>query len=227
MSMRKIAIVLAAMLIAVAAQAGVIYDIQTGVYATGDLVQVQGATVMVTDYNGAFITELPIGPYAGIWVYLGSGHTLVAGDIVNVQGEYKEYYDLSEIDATVGSYEMLSNGAVPTPYSLTVAEFVADPEPFEGVAVTFTDGFFVAELLGYGEWMAHTVESDLDLMIDNFAFATPVEEEIGNCFNYASGCINYSYSAYKLAPFADGIEYVDCAVPAEATSLSAVKALFN
>lgn len=225
--MRKIAIVLAAMLIAAMAQAGVIYDIQTGVYAEGDLVQVQGATVMAASYNGAFITELPIGPYAGIWVYLGSDHTVVAGDVINVAGEYKEYFDLSEIDAADGVYEVLSNGAVPTPYSLTVEDFNVDPEMWESVAVTFTDGFMVTELLSYGEWMAHTIESDLDLWIDDFFFETPLEEEIGNCFNYASGCINYSYGNFKLAPFADGIVYVDCAVPAEATSLSEIKALFN
>ena len=225
--MRKFAIVLAALTIAVAAQAGVIYDLQTGVYTEGDDIQVIGATAMGVTYNGAFITELPIGPYSGVWVYLGSDHTVLAGDIVNIQGVYEEYYDLTEINAGSGSYEVTGNAPLPNPFEMTAAEFAVDPEVWEGVAICITDGFMVTEIGSYGEWTANALESDVDIMFDDYWFEAPTEEQIGTCFNYAKGCLYYSFGAYKLEAFADGIEYVDCAVANEATSLTQIKALFN
>jgi len=225
--MRKLAIVLAITAVAVAAQAGVISDIQQGVYAEGDPVQVLGATVIEVSSNGAFITELPVGPYSGIWVYLGSGHTAVSGDIIDIQGVYEEYYDLSEINASGGAYQVTGNGPLPSPYSLTAAELMADPEVFEGVYIVVTDGFMVTSLAGYGEWWAHALESDVDVLFDDFWFTTPTEDQIGLCFNYAIGCLNYSFSEYKIAALADGIEFVDCTVPTENTSLTEIKALFD
>ena len=225
--MRKSVIVLAAILIAAAAQAGVISDLQQGLYTEGDPVQVIGATVMGVTGNGAFITELPSGPYSGVWVYLGSGHTVLAGDIVDVQGVYEEYYDLTEINAGDGVYQVTGNGPLPTPYSLTAAEFAADTEAFEGVAICITDGFMVSEIRSYGEWVAHAIESDVDVVFDDFWFEAPTEDLLGACFDYACGCLTYSFGEYKLEAFADGITYVDCTVPTESSSLSEIKALFD
>ena len=225
--MRKIAIALLAVVFAAAAHAGVISDIQQGVYAEGDPVQVMGATVVDVTYNGAFITELPVGPYSGIWLYAGSDHGMLPGDVVDVQGIYIEYYDLSEIDASDGVIQVTSSGPVPTPYSLTAAELMADPEAFEGVAICLTDGFMITEIRDYGEWVAHAMESDVDVVFDDYWFEQPTEDMIGDCFNYACGCLYFSFGEYKLEAFADGIEFVDCAVPTEKTSFSHVKSLFR
>lgn len=224
--MRHIAIVFAAILIAAVAQAGVISDLQQGLYEEGAPIQVTGATVMGVTGSGAFITELPIGPYSGVWVYLGT-HTMVAGDIVNVEGIYEEYYGLTEINAGDGSYQITGNGPVPMPFSLTGAEFAADPEAYEGVAICITDGFIVTEIRSYGEWVANAIESDVDVVFDDFWFAQPTEEDLGRCFNNASGCLTYSFGEYKLEAFEDGIEFVDCTVPSEATSLTEIKAMFD
>lgn len=224
--MRRIVIVLTAVLLAAVAQAGVISDLQQGMYEEGAPIQVSGAIVVAANASGAFITELPVGPYAGVWVYAGS-HTMVAGDIVNIEGVYDEYYDLTEIDASDGVIQITGTGPVPMPYNLTAAEFAADPEAFEGVSICITDGFIVTEIRSYGEWVANAIESDVDVVFDDYWFTPPTEDDLGACFNNASGCVTFSFGEYKLEAFADGVEFVDCTVPAEATSLTEIKALFN
>ena len=196
-----------------------------GLVAEDTLVQVEGAVVTGAAYNGIFITELPVGPYSGIWVYIGD-NTLVAGDIVNIQGTYEEYYDLSEIDAGDGLVEVTGNGPVPTPYSLTAAEFLADPEAFEGVAICLTDGFVITEIRDYGEWVAHAIESDGDIVFDDFWFEQPTEDQLDMCFDNVCGAVTYSFGEYKVEPFADGLTIIDCTVPTEASSLTEIKAKF-
>lgn len=230
--MRKFAIAIMVVMLAAAAQAGVIADIQQGVYNEGDQVEVIGAISMGVTYNGAFITELPVGPYSGIWVYLGSGHTVVDGDVVNVQGVYEEYYDLSEINAGDGAYAVTDNVPMPAPFSLTGAEYAVDPEVFEGVAICITDGFMVTGEQNeegewpFGEWYATTIESGVEIKFDDYWFDDTTVLP-GACYNYACGCLTYSYGEYKLEAYADGIVFVDCTVPTESTTLSEVKALFR
>ena len=176
--MRKFAIVSFLVLMVAAAQAGVIADIQQGVYTEGDMVTVENAVVVVARYNGAYITELPVGPYAGIWVYTNDG-SLLPGDIVTVTGEYKEYYDLSEIDAST-----------------------------------------------YGEWSVEVLASGEAIVMDDYWF-DDTTVVVGQCYDHACGIWDYGYGAYKLQPFADGIDVVECAVPATETNFSAVKGLFK
>lgn len=224
--MRNLVIVSLIVMLAAAAQAGVISDLQQGVYEEGAPIEVIGATVVDVTGSGAFITELPVGPYSGVWVYVGD-HTMLPGDIVNVQGVYEEYYDLTEINASDGAYEVTSSGAVPAPYSLTAAELNADPEAFESVAICITDRFIITEVADYGEWFAQSTESDEIVMFDDFWFEQPLPEQVGLCFEGACGVLNYSFSAFKLEVFADGIvEIGDCTVATEATTLTEIKALF-
>ncbi len=74
-------LVLALLLIATAstAFAGPIIDIQTGMYPEDTLVYFDGVVTAVRD-NGFFVGEYAPAPYAGIWVYTGTGnHSLVVG----------------------------------------------------------------------------------------------------------------------------------------------------
>ncbi|MBD3220554.1 hypothetical protein GF314_04865 [bacterium] len=225
--MRKIAIAGLVLIIAAAAQAGVISDLQQGVYEEGAPVEAIGVTVVDVTGNGAFITEVPVGPYSGCWAFLGSDHGLMPGDVINIQGIYEEYYGLTEINAADGVVEVTSSGPVPAPYSLTTAELMVDPEVFEGVSICLTDGFQITQLFDYGEWEAESVETGELVMFDDFWFDPPTEDQIGMCFNSVCGALTYSFGAYKLEVYADGItEYVDCTVATEATTLTEIKALF-
>jgi len=231
--MKKLAIALLVVFCAAAANAGTIYDIQIGgSYTPGDIVQAEGVVTAVA-YNGVWITEAPFGPGNGIWVYLGSGHTFVEGDVLQIQGEYKEYYDLSEIDA--GGYDdvpptatvvLVGTAAVPAPLYLTAADIMADPEPYEGNVVFLTDGFQVQEFLSYGEWLAHSNDLVTVIQFDDTMFDETVLA-LHNCFDNVVGPWHYSFSNYKLLPLADGLTVVDCAVGTETTTFGAVKSLYR
>ena len=228
--MRKFAIVSFLVLMVAAAQAGVIADIQQGVYTEGDMVTVENAVVVVARYNGAYITELPVGPYAGIWVYTNDG-SLLPGDIVTVTGEYKEYYDLSEIDASTyvigASWAVTSTGPIVDPFSVTAAEVLGDPEAYEGVSICITDGMIgTVAASTYGEWSVEVLASGEAIVMDDYWF-DDTTVVVGQCYDHACGIWDYGYGAYKLQPFADGIDVVECAVPATETNFSAVKGLFK
>ncbi len=229
--MKTLATVLMLTLVAAAAQAGVIADIQQGVYTEGDLVTVTDAVVTGATGNGAFITELPVGPYSGIWVYAGSDHGMVEGDVVTITGVYTEYYDLSEISVPDagddGMITITAQGEAPTPYSVTAAEYLADPEVFEGVSICITDGMQVNDVPNqYGEWYATVLDTDMEIMFDDYFYDTSTVMA-GQCYNHACGAVYYSFGAYKLQAYADGIEVVDCTVPVESSSLSSIKGLFR
>ena len=228
--MRKSAIVLFVILLAAAAQAGIISDIQQGLVPEDTMVQIGNATVTGAAYNGCFITELPVGPYSGIWVYLGEDHTVVDGDIINVVGQYVEYYGLSEINVggiPDGVYEVVGGGELPTPFFLTAAELYVDPEVFESVAICITDGMMVQDVpSSYGEWYADVLDSDLVIMFDDFWYDASTVMA-GHCYNHACGVLTYSYSNYKLEAYADGIEVVDCTVGTEASTLTEIKGIFR
>ena len=228
--MRKFVIVLSLVLMAAAAQAGIISDIQQGLVPEDTLVQIENATVTGVTGSGCFVTELPVAPYSGIWVYLGSDHTVIDGDVVNLVGVYVEYYDLSEINvggSDDGDYLVVGNGATPDPLSLTAAELMVDPEIYESVPICITDGMMVQDVpSSYGEWYADVLDSDLVIMFDDFWY-DPETVAAGQCYNHACGVLNYSYGSYKLEAYADGIEVVDCTVGTEAATLTEIKGLFR
>ncbi len=47
------------------------------------------------------------------------------------------------------------------------------------------------------------------------------------CYNNATGILNYTFSDFKLEAFADGIPIVNCTVPTDRVSLGGLKALYR
>jgi hypothetical protein len=229
--MKKIALACFIALIAAGAQAGVIEDIQTGMAEIGTLQTPCDVVITAVGPSGIWVAEAPYGANNGIWVYMGSDATdgLMAGDIVCICGEYKEYYDLSEIDIVsaglYGSVVKTGTMAVPMPSYVTAADLMADPEPWESCVITIVDGMEVTnEDLGFGEWEATALDGTPIRFDDVF-----YEGEIllGQCFNNATGVYTYSFSNFKLLPFADGMALTDCMVDTEGKSLSSLKALYR
>jgi hypothetical protein len=233
--MKKIALACLFVLLATGASAQdptTIYDIQMGAVAEGSLVNPCEVVVTAVTYNGIWVAEAPYGAYNGIWVYMGSSDPidLVPGDIVCVCGEYKEYYDLSEIDIpAAGLYgSVLKTGemAVPMPSFVTAAELAADGEPWESCAITVTDGMEVTEAPStYGEWSATALDGSVVMFDDVFYDDSTVM--LGDCYNSATVILTYSFGAFKLLAYADGIEVTDCGVDTEDATLSSIKALYR
>ncbi|MBU8869606.1 MAG: hypothetical protein KOO60_01910 [Gemmatimonadales bacterium] len=233
--MKRITIVLAIMLMAGVANAGPIYDMEVGgLYAEGDYVEVVCATVTAVTEYGCAIAEVPFGMGNSTWVYLGSGHTTLVGDIVTVNAPYTEYYDLTELDVghnTVdpGVATFVTVGVcteMPAPIFITAAEIMAAPEHYESCMVWITDGFHVTELLTYGEWSADSHEDGTQIRFDDYWFDETVLA-VADCANWAVGMWTYAYSNFKLHPTVDGFPAVQCAVASDETSLDAIKALYR
>jgi len=228
--------VMAALLIMVASAAfgqveTPIYDIQTGVYAEGSLLTPRGVVTGVTS-NGFFVADAPYTAYHGIWVY-SPGHTFVPGDDVQICGVYTEYYGLSEIDIPAadiyGSVLLMGTLPIPEPNVVTAAEIFVDPalaEPWESCMIIIQDGMIVSVLPStYGEWFADALDGT-EVMFDDYWYDTSLVA-LGQCYNNATGILGYSFSNFKLYPFADGIPIVNCAVPTENVSFSTLKALYR
>ncbi|MFN2371060.1 MAG: hypothetical protein ABR506_07895 [Candidatus Krumholzibacteriia bacterium] len=213
------------------AQGSSIYDIQTGLIAEGTLVTPRGVVTGVTA-NGFFVAEAPYDAWRGIWVY-SPGHTSVPGDDVQLCGLYVEYYGLSEIDIVAaglyGSVLKMGTLPVPAPNVVNAADVWnggADAESWESCMITVQDGMEVTALPNtYGEWFATALDGT-EVMFDDYWYDES-QVQLLQCYNNATGILNFSFGDFKLEAFADGIPIVDCAVPADAVTFSQLKALYR
>jgi len=228
--MKRIAIALLLTIIAAsAAQASTIEEMQTGVYASGDTTMALSGVVVVavhgTSSNGFWISEAPYGAHNGIYAY-GPNAGIAVGDVLDIaDGEYFEYYDLSELKTFDATVTVTGTMAVPAPTMMTANELYADAEPFEGCLIKLTDGMTVSVIGSYGEWTATTI-GGTDVLFDDYMF-DDTTVVVGECYNSVTGIVDFTYGAYKIQPLADGVEHVDCGVPTEEISFDAVKSLFR
>jgi hypothetical protein len=230
--MKRIAIVLVLVLLAVGAQAQTVYDMRTDTVAENTPVQVSNLIVTGFYSNGVFVSEAPYGEYNSIWVYMGSGAPAypAQGDVIQVQGVFKIYNGLYEIDTSAGQWA--GQGTAPLPAPLVVpAAVLTDPvtaAPYMCSLITVPDMLYSTAEAGFGEWFAATADGD-QVMFDNFWADYPVDE-LGAflpdaCFLSATGCLNYSFGNFKLAAFEDGLPA--CPVSSEEASFGSVKSLFR
>lgn len=230
--MKRIAIVLVMILLAAAAQAQTVHDMRTDLVPENTPVQVANLIVTGFEYNGAFVSSAPHGEYDSIWVYMGSGAASypAVGDVIQIQGIFKLYYGLYEIDISAGQWALQGTSPLPAPIVVPAA-VLADPltaAPYMCSLITIPDMLYSTAEATYGEWFAETGSGD-QVMFDNFWADYPVDELgdflPGACFLSATGCLNFSFDAYKLAAFVDGLPA--CPVSAEETSFGSVKSLFR
>jgi len=123
-----------------------IYEIQEGAamgtFADGTLVSIKGVVVTspVSAVGSlAFVEEPEGGAWSGISIYLWSevalAVTLQPGDVVDIVGEYTEFYDASQIIIeNVGDITVVSSAALPGPEVVAAGE-VAREGPNVGDAI--------------------------------------------------------------------------------------------
>lgn len=228
--MKRFAIVLILVLLAAGAQAQTVYDMRTDLIAEDTAVQVQNLVVTGFYSNGVFVSEAPYDAYRSIWVYMGSGLDEYPnpGDVISLEGIFKLYFGLYEIDTSGGTWQVTGNMELPAPNELTAAD-LADPAlaaPYMCSLVHISEQLTFSSLASFGEWFATADDVALsEVMFDNFWFETPLEEDLGACFDGATGCLNFSFDAFKLAAFEDGL--TPCVVGTEDASFGSVKSLYR
>lgn len=155
--------------------------------------------VMAKNANGFFIQDAGAG-WSGIWVLdFGNANTSV-GDEIEVSGQVVEYYDLTELDISEGSSNILSSGN-----TLFNPVVISSPsEEYESVLVKVSG---VCDVLPneYGEWTLSGITIDDYFYGENWDNGSFMPM-IGNEYTI-TGPLNYAYSTFRVNPRnADDIE---------------------
>ncbi len=152
------------------------------------------------------------GPYSGIAIYLGGatktyagGGDLALGDVMTVDGDYTEYFDLTQLENPV--FTFVQSGAVPAPVTLTAAQLASGTtaESYEGVLVRVTD-VSVSDVnpdapSDFDEFMVSGLRID-DACIDGGGTGGLLDNSytLGQSFSAITGVHHYSFDNYKLLP---------------------------
>ncbi len=156
----------------------------------GQTVVTEGVVTAVFG-NNAFIQD-GTGPWTGIYLY-GSSGTLSIGDVVHVEGDVSEYYGLTEIG--VSDVWVVGSATVPAPALLTTGEI--GQEQWESVFVAAQNVTVANEDLGYGEWSVD--DGSGSIVIDDIG-SYSYDPTNGDNIAFIQGPLNYTYSAFKIAP---------------------------
>lgn len=182
-----------------------IYAIQEGAamgtVADGTQVSIKGVTVTApisVEGTLAYVEEPEGGPWSGISLYLWDevvmGVTLQPGDVVDVIGEYTEFYDNSQIvvkaptDITIVS----SGASLPGPDMIAPSD--TDLEQWEGVRVQVQDVTVEQANDGFGQYVLQG-----GLKIGNLYVELP-GVQAGATFSAITGPLAYSFEEFKLVP---------------------------
>ncbi|MCX7957647.1 MAG: hypothetical protein N3B13_01190 [Deltaproteobacteria bacterium] len=158
---------------------------------------------------GTFVQEKNGGPYSGILVVYGKTSGLgpfVPGDVLTIEGTYKEYYDMSEIVAS--SITKTGSGVNIQPAVVNPANIAtggADAEKYEGVLVKVENVQVIdanpdaSQGKDYKEFM---VTGNLRVN-DKYSYSYTANRKVGDKFDYIIGILDYDFSNFKLNPRSD------------------------
>ena len=176
-------------------------ELRTGVFADGATVEITDVVVTAVRADAGFFVQVPgATEYGGLYVYEGGPVSVVRGDVVTVQGQYTEYYEMTEL--TSPTVTVTGSAEVPEPLALDVCAVAGDPEPTENMLVRFTDV----------EVTDDNADSDTDtpdydefvidgcLRVDDFLYEALDQPPLGLGIDALAGVMIYSFDNAKLAP---------------------------
>ena len=115
--------------------------------------------------NESFYIQDGTGMYNGINVI--SGDEVSRGDLVEVYGDYVEFYDRSEI--VMDNLQIISSGnTLPEPEVLSLDQ--EDWEPWEGVLIQIQNVAVSNDDAEYGEWDVSDLSGASTMRIDKYFF---------------------------------------------------------
>jgi hypothetical protein len=172
----------------------------------GTLVRVEGLVVTAVSELGLHAQHVDDPDYGGVWVFTGPGWQpywgdIAVGDRVVVQGEYRDYFGLREIDvlnSVAPSVSVVSSGPAPTPRLVTAADIAADGERYEATLVRLEGATVTVEADEYGEYWIEDASGTLE--VDDLVWAPESPLTIGSALSFVQGPLHYSFEAYKIEP---------------------------
>ena len=166
---------------------------------SGVIVTTPAMSISNGKFRGYHVQEPEGGPWSGIlvlWETDGSPPSLKQGDVLDVSGEWTEFYCLSEIKAEAWTLHLPWTGSH-HPQAVDPAILAnADPgaEAWEGVLVAIEDAT-VASVDQYGS----LILQGSGLKVDN-EFVGAFEVQPGASFSTILGVVYYTFDAYHLLP---------------------------
>jgi hypothetical protein len=173
-----------------------IYDIQYTEDASGDsplkgdVVRTKGVVTGV-EAKGFYLQD-GAGAWNGVYVYQNATPTVAIGDSINIEALVDEYYNLTELKNPVITAINSGNS-----FEINEVALGAVGESYEGVFMKVSDVTCAEVANGYGEWMVQDAVPDT-ITLDDVMYA--YEPVLGQSFTSITGCLTYSFGAFKLLP---------------------------
>lgn len=172
-------------------------NLQDGVVLKG--VVVTAASYAATDkLMGFFVADAAGGEYSGIKVVVdntGNPPAVAVGDVLDLEGSVKEYYCVTEFEASKMTKK--SSGAVPVVTTVAASDIPADnaaSEKWEGVLVKVEN----ATVTGVDNYGGFTLEGGTQ--VDNDILGEMPLPKADCAYTSLTGVIDYTYSKYRLLP---------------------------
>ncbi len=150
-------------------------------------------------YYGYFLSDGTGGANSGVLLLIefAANPDYAVGTVVDVEGEWTEYYCLTEINAEKVTVKG-SDGTVPEPVVVAEADLISagTAEQWEGVLVA-VENVKVESKTQYGEAVLEG-----GLLIDT-DFGLTTEWVAGTSYSKVVGFVTYSFSKYRIMPRTD------------------------
>lgn len=174
-----------------------IYDIQYTTLPNGDSPlkdSVRTTTGIVTAaHTSGYFIQTGNAPWNGLYVY-DNTHTPALGDSIVLKGTIAEYYNFTELK-TITDYSTIATGK-PLPLPINLNTLQVKNEQYEGMLVKITNAA-CTYVHSTGWWkVVQNVTDTLEIGKLMFPFPTAA---VGTAYN-VTGCVNYSFSEYKIEP---------------------------
>jgi len=183
------------------------YQIQgqqsTSPYADQDVIVTGIVTVGGSEFYSssaalAVLGDASGGPWSGLAMYGDSVASLERGDSIIIAGTVQEFDGMTEL-TSITSVDVVASGvSLPPSTAVSTQEISnsADPELYEGVLVTISDGI-VTELQEYGEYLVD--DGSGECRFDDLGDYT-FSPAVGDTIYTGTGALWYSYGDWKLEP---------------------------
>jgi predicted extracellular nuclease len=174
--------------------------------------------------DGFFVQEKGGGPYSGIKITVATGTApeLAVGDVFDVVGDAKEYYCLTELEATkLTKTDQTADPVADVVPAAKLASKNPEAEPYEGGLVRI-ENVKLASTDNYGGFA-----TEEGVVVDDAVFKDMKPAGVGCVYKSITGVLDYGYSEYKLLPrdAADLVldESVECGGATEETTIEAIQ----
>ena len=159
------------------------------------VVTVTGIVTATTNEYSYFIQD-GTGAWNGVYIYDNTNLPAI-GDLIIIEGEVSEYYDLTEI-SNITYYEIVSSGNdLPAAVDLGTGFIGESGEPYEGCLVRIVNAVCTTPDAEFGQ--GYFNDSSGDCMVDDMLYA-PDPAWVQDEYYTITGVLTYSYEEYKIEP---------------------------